>query len=143
MHTRTFSLKRIMVLALTILFSSLSFAEVVVIVHPDNSASISAKNVQRIFLGKEKKFPDGKETLPVNQASGAPARDAFDNKILGRSSTQVSAYWSKLVFTGKGIPPKEVDNDQAVIDIVANNPNAIGYVDSSAATGAVKVVNVN
>ncbi len=129
-------------LALTF-FSVSSFADVVVIVHPSNSATLSAKNVQRIFLGKEKKFPDGKETIPVNQISDAAPRGTFDSNVLGRSTTQVSAYWSKLVFTGKGIPPKEVDNDSAMIEIVANNPNAIGYIDSSAVNSSVKVIPVN
>ena len=135
--------KRFVIVLVVTLFSHIAFAEVVVIVHPDNSAELSAKKIQRIFLGKEKKFSDGKETIPINQKSDAAARSEFDSGILGRSTTQVSAYWSKLVFTGKGIPPKEVDNDSAVIEIVANNPNAIGYVDAGADTGAVKKISLN
>lgn len=135
--------KRFVLFFVLSLFSITSFAEVVVIVHPSNSANLSAKNVQRIFLGKEKKFPGGGETIPINQISDSAVRSDFDSSLLGRSTTQVSAYWSKLVFTGKGIPPKEVDNDAAVIEIVANNPSAIGYVEASAADGSVKVVPVN
>jgi hypothetical protein len=59
---------------------------------------------------------------------------------LGRSSSQVSAYWSKLVFTGKGIPPKEVADDAAVVDLVSKNPSVIGYIDKASVTDAVKVV---
>ncbi|WJG08798.1 phosphate ABC transporter substrate-binding protein [Aliiglaciecola sp. LCG003] len=128
---------------LTTLFSSLSFAAAVVVVHPDNNAALSVKDVQRIFLGKEKKFSDGKETLPINQAESSAIRAEFDSELLGRSSTQVAAYWSKLVFTGKGIPPKEVNDDAAVLDIIMNNKNAIGYIDESAVTNGVKVVPLN
>lgn len=138
---RLFNLR--MWICFALLIPGYAFSAIVVVVHPDNSAAISSKNVQRIFLGKEKKFADGKETLPINQVSGAGARDTFDNEVLGRSSTQISAYWSKLVFTGKGIPPKEVDSDAAVIDIVASNPNAIGYVDEAAANASVKVITLN
>jgi len=60
--------------------------------------------------------------------------------LLGRSSSQVSAYWSKLVFTGKGIPPKEVSNDAQVIDLVAKNPSVIGYIDKASVTDAVKEI---
>ncbi|MGS2721672.1 phosphate ABC transporter substrate-binding protein [Paraglaciecola aestuariivivens] len=123
--------------------SFFSYAELVIVVHPSNDAEISKKSVQRIFLGKEKKFSNGKEALPVNQTTANALRSSFDTDTLGRSSTQIAAYWSKLVFTGKGIPPKELDNDAAVLDIVANNQNAIGYIDSGSVTDAVKVVSLN
>jgi ABC-type phosphate transport system substrate-binding protein len=118
-------------------------AEVVVVVHPCNDAALSKKAVQQIFLGKEKKFSDGKEVLPVNQAPSSVVRSAFDTDTLGRSSIQITAYWSKLVFTGKGIPPKELDNDAAVMAIVADNQNTIGYVDSASISDAVKVISLN
>jgi ABC-type phosphate transport system substrate-binding protein len=70
-------------------------------------------------------------------------RRSFDTVTLGRSSTQIAAYWPKLVFTGKGIPLKELDNDAAVLAIAADNPNAIGYVDSTSVSGAVKVISLN
>ncbi|MFT2090016.1 phosphate ABC transporter substrate-binding protein [Paraglaciecola sp. 2405UD69-4] len=135
--------KAITGVALGCTISLSSFAEVVVIVHPSNNATFSQKAVQRIYLGKEKKFSDGKEALPVNQVPSSAARESFDSDTLGRSTNQVAAYWSKLVFTGKGIPPKELDNDSAVISIVAENPNAIGYVDSASVTGTVKAVSLN
>ena len=136
-------IRKIAVAAVMVMFSASAFAEVVVIVHPSNSSAINAKNVQRIFLGKEKKFANGSAVTPINQASGAAVRGEFDTSVLGRSSTQVSAYWSKLVFTGKGIPPKEVADDAAVVAAVAADATAIGYVDSSAVTGDVKAVPLN
>jgi hypothetical protein len=59
---------------------------------------------------------------------------------VGKSSSQLNAYWSKLVFTGKGTPPEKLTTDQAVIDFVAANGNAIGYVDSAKVTDKVKVI---
>ena len=126
--------------------STMSFtasAELVLVVHPSNDAGIDVKSAQRIFLGKENKFSNGKEAIPINQAPDSPNRATFDTDALGRSSTQVAAYWSKLVFTGKGIPPKEVGNDSEVLAIVANNQNAIGYVDSASVTNAVKAIPLN
>lgn len=142
MNIKTFS-KTLTGVAFGCAISLSAFAEVVVIVHPSNDASFSQKAVQRIYLGKEKKFSDGNEVLPINQAPSSSVRESFDSDTLGRSTTQVAAYWSKLVFTGKGIPPKELDSDAAVIAIVAENPNAIGYIDSASVTGAVKAVSLN
>ena len=52
----------------------------------------------------------------------------------------MKSYWSKQIFTGKGTPPKEVGNDASVLDLVANNKNAIGYVDAAQVSDGVKVV---
>lgn len=130
-------------IAVSFIMSLPTFAEVVVIVHPSNSAALDAKTVQRIFLGKAKQYSDGTEALPINQTNGSASRSSFDQDLLGRSSNQVSAYWSKQVFTGQGVPPKEVADDAAVIAIIAKNENAIGYADKSAVTGDVKVVTLN
>ncbi|MFW8589955.1 phosphate ABC transporter substrate-binding protein [Glaciecola sp. 2405UD65-10] len=120
--------------------AQVAYAEIVVVVHPSNSNAIDSKLVQRIYLGKEDKFADGTETIAVNQNVDTSIRQTFDESIVGRSSSQIAAYWSKLVFTGKGIPPKEVASDAEVIDLVSKNPNVIGYIDSASVTGDVKVV---
>jgi ABC-type phosphate transport system substrate-binding protein len=142
MNVKTFS-KTLTGIAVGCSISLFSLADIVVVVHPSNNAELDIKSVQRIFLGKEKKFSNGKEALPVNQVPSSAARSTFDTDTLGRSSTQIAAYWSKLVFTGKGIPPKELDNNEAVLAIVADNPNAIGYLDSASVSGAVKVISLN
>lgn len=121
--------------------SSLCIADVVVIVHP--SAGVSAltdDDVSRIFLGKSKSFPSGGQALPMNQNEGSAIRDKFIRIVCKKSPSQYKAYWSQLVFTGKGTLPKDVGGDTAVKALVAANPNMIGYVDSSAVDNTVKVV---
>lgn len=142
MHLKTFYKFAIVTsIGYSVAFSSL--AEVVLVVHPDNNSELSKQSVKRLFLGKTNKFADGKEALPINQVPSSTVRNTFDSGTLGRNSSQVSAHWSKLVFTGKGIPPKEVENDAAVIAIVADNKSAVGYVDSGAVTAAVKATPLN
>lgn len=137
-------MKRIIGAALiSALYSSLSMAEVVVVVHPENTASLSKKTVQRIFLGKVTEFSTGQITTVVNQTPGEAARTEFDQSVLDRSTAQVTAKWSKLVFTGRGIMPSEVDSDAEVIELIKQNKNAIGYIDSSAVSEDVKVVNLD
>jgi ABC-type phosphate transport system substrate-binding protein len=133
-------LKKITLCAALLFASSAALAELTIVVNPANSNDLDAKKVQRIFLGKDKKFPDGSEVLAVNLSADSTTRNTFDETVLGRNSSQVSAYWSKLVFTGKGIPPKEVNSDAEVIDLVSKNPSVIGYVDSSSLTDAVKAI---
>jgi ABC-type phosphate transport system substrate-binding protein len=121
--------------------SALSMAEIAVIVNPASGVtSLTEDDVSRIFLGKSKAFPNGSSAVPVNQDEGAPARDKFNEAVCKKNSSQYKAYWSQLVFTGKGTPPKDGGNDAAVKTLVAGNPAMIGYVDASAVDASVKVV---
>lgn len=134
-------LKRIIIVVLTALWcTSLTAAELSVIVHPANNASLDEAEIARIFTGRSGTFADGRTAVPVNLSEKVVTRASFDEKVLGRSSSQVKAYWSKLLFTGKGTPPKEVDTDQEVIELVKSNPNIIGYIATENVTDDVKPV---
>ena len=133
-------MKNLIILTL-ILFASCSLSAAVdVVVHPSNANAIDAGEIKKIFTGKSKSFADGTKALPLTQADGNPATDEFNQNVLNKSSSQLKAYWSKLVFTGKGTPPKEAANDAEVVSLVASNPNLIGFVTQGAADGSVKVV---
>ncbi|MEO2266260.1 phosphate ABC transporter substrate-binding protein [Pseudoalteromonas sp. YIC-656] len=127
-----------LITTLALVLSTSAFADISVITHPSNSGA-DADTVKKIYLGKAKSFADGSSAKPVNQ-DGNAVFDEFNDKVLGKSSAQLNAHWSKLVFTGKGTPPDKLANDQAVIEFVANNPGAVGYVSSSNVTGDVKVI---
>lgn len=128
-------------IALTFLVTALANAEVAVIVSASNANSaLDQDTISRVFLGKTSNFPDGSQAIPVDQNEGSASREAFNDKVLGKSSSQLKAYWSRLIFTGKGTPPKESGSDADIKNLVAKNPNLIGYVDSSVVDSSVKVV---
>lgn len=132
-----------MIRIMALLVIALSFsvhAEISVIVNPANANAVSADDLNRLFLGRASSFADGSKATPLNLAEGQVSRDEFDSKVLNRSSAQLKAYWSKLVFTGKGTPPKELADDAAVKAAVAADASAIGYISSGSVDGSVKVV---
>lgn len=122
-----------------LLFSTVASAEIAVIVHPSNANELDKNVITRIYTGKAKSFPNGEQAVPVNQADGNTT-DAFNKSVLNKSTSQLRAYWSKLIFTGKGAPPKVVDSEAEILQLVATNPNIIGYVDAGSVDGSVKVV---
>lgn len=130
---------KIALLASTLSVSS-AWADISVVINPANTNAVSADDLNRLFLGRASSFADGSKATPLNMAEGQAARDEFDNKVLSRSSAQLKAYWSKLVFTGKGTPPKELADDAAVKAAVAADSSAIGYISSASVDGSVKVV---
>jgi len=125
---------------LFVLVSHCSFADIAVVVHPSNSATIDSSAVSLLFLGKLKSFPGGSQAIPITQIETNSVATEFNKKVLRKSSSQLKAYWSKLVFTGKGTPPRSMTNDSEVISLISTNPNLIGYVDASAVDDRVKVV---
>ncbi|MDI4670818.1 phosphate ABC transporter substrate-binding protein [Pseudoalteromonas shioyasakiensis] len=132
-------MKKLLIATAMTLCSHAAFADVAVIVNPANGNAIDEGTIKKIYLGKTKSFDDGTKVNPVNQ-DGNSVSDEFNDKVVGKSSSQLNAYWSKLVFTGKGTPPEKLANDQAVIDFVAANGDAIGYIDAAKVTDKVKVV---
>ncbi len=126
--------------SLSLIVSAAAFSGVAVVVHPNNGNALSEDDITRIFLGKKKSFPDGSEAIPLDQEEGSATRDSFVSTVLKKNAQQIKAYWAQLLFTGKGTPPKAVPSDAAVKKLVSENPNLIGYIDSSQVDGSVKVV---
>lgn len=133
--------KRILLTAFaTVLFAQAAHAEIAVVVHPSNNNALDEATISKIYLGREKSFADGTSVIPVSQGETAPVTAEFNDKVLKKTGSQLKAYWSKLVFTGKGTPPKEATSDEDVMNLVSSNPSLVGYVDASKVNSSVKVI---
>ncbi|MFL6711160.1 MAG: hypothetical protein ACJ8HI_23415 [Massilia sp.] len=111
-----------------------AMAEVVAVVGAKSpAASMSNEQVAQFFLGKSTTM------TPIDQPEGA-LRNEFYKKVADKDASQAKALWSKLVFTGKATPPKEVATSADVKKAVAADPKAIGYIEKSAVDATVKVV---
>ena len=118
-----------------------AFAEMVVVVSAKSSvATLTSNQVADIFLGKSNKFPSGEPAIPIDQRENSEIRDEFYTIVAGKSAAQVKAYWSKIIFSGKGQPPKNVGDSAAVKKLIADNPNVIGYIDKTAIDSSVKII---
>ena len=127
-------------LALAI-YSSATHAEVVVIVSAKSTIKqLTAKQVSNIFLGKSKVFPNGNVAVPIDQTEDNPSKDEFYLKIVNKSPAQLSAYWAQVIFTGNGFPPMFLSGEIAVRRAVADNLNAIGYIERSAVDSRVRII---
>jgi ABC-type phosphate transport system substrate-binding protein len=116
-------------------------ADVVAVVSAKNPVTALSKNqVMDIFLGKTSRFPDGSQAVPIDQVEGAAARDAFYASFAGKSPAQLKAHWSKIIFTGRGQPPREVANSIEVRKFIVDNPNVIGYIEQDMVDGSVRAM---
>lgn len=134
-------IKTMAVAASAIMLASVSQAEIAIIVNNSVSVpSISADVAANIFLGKVNELPGGIRMVPIDQEDGQKAHAEFYSKVVKKDAAQLNAYWSRLIFTGKGEPPKKMADNGDVLALVAANPNIIGYVDASAVNSTVKVL---
>jgi ABC-type phosphate transport system substrate-binding protein len=116
-------------------------ADLVVIVSARNPvATLRADQVAAIFLGQSVRFPDGAEAVPLDLRIGTPMRDEFYVRVTNKTPALLKAHWSKMVFTGRGQPPAELPDSAAVRRKVADDPEAIGYIERSALDASVHPV---
>jgi ABC-type phosphate transport system substrate-binding protein len=139
----TFS-KQIKKLSLAVVVMLMTFtteAQVVVVVSPQSPVDqLSQDQVTNIFLGKTTRMPDGELVVPVDQDEAAAIRNEFYIKLANKTPAQLKAYWSKLIFTGRGRPPKEMANSREVKHAIINRPETIGYIAAGEVDGTVKVI---
>ena len=118
-----------------------TMADVVAVVSAKSAVvALNKSQLADIFLGRVARFPNGVRAVPIDQADGSVARDEFYLRLAGKSAAQLRAYWSKILFTGRGQPPLAVANSDEVKRRLIGNPAAIGYIESNRVDGSVRVV---
>jgi ABC-type phosphate transport system substrate-binding protein len=102
--------------------------------------ALRADQVAAIFLGQAPRFPNGAVATALDQPIGSPERDGFYLRLAGKTPALLKAHWSKMVFTGRGQPPRELPGSAAVRKAVAEDPGLIGYIERAALDPSVRQV---
>lgn len=114
-----------------------------VIVNPENRiGEVDRKFLADAFLKRTTRWNHLELIRPVDLRPDSTARKAFSEEILRRSVGAVRNYWQQLVFSGRDVPPPELNTDEDVIKYVLKFPAAIGYVSAAADLQGAKVLNV-
>jgi ABC-type phosphate transport system substrate-binding protein len=117
-------------------------AQVVVIANPSvKSADVAKNDLRDVFTGAASSFKDGSHVTPVLLKSGA-AHEEFLSSYIGKNDTAFRASWRSLVFSGQATMPKSLDSDAAMVEYVAHNPGAVGYIGKATPHEGVKVLAV-
>ena len=117
-------------------------ADVVAVVSSKSAiTALSIDQVADIFLGRLSHFPNGALAVPIDLNDGSLERDRFYAKVARKTPAQIKSYWSKIIFTGRGQPPKTVPSDADMKKYIAANVAAIGYIEESMVDASVRVLN--
>jgi ABC-type phosphate transport system substrate-binding protein len=113
--------------------------ELVVIVHPANTASVSPSDLENIFLLKRRRWAGGPPILPFNYPPTSPLRRSFDRQVLRFSHDQAARYWlDQRIRTGLRAP-RQVSDPALAVKLVARIPGAIAYVPAELVDRQVRV----
>ncbi len=138
--------KLFLIFCICVIFSLRAVADIVVIINSNNTAVWEPEavrtEVKSIFLGAKEKFSNGNNAKPIDQSEGKGIRKEFYLKIANKDETAMNIYWSNLIFTGNGRPPKILPDDSSVKKFVNENISGIGYIDASSVDNTVKVLEV-
>lgn len=130
-------MKKVLSLLLMLFLPINAIADLVLIAHlhaPVNT--ISRDEAINIYMGRLRRFPAGESVQPVD----GPDKAQFYRLLVNKELADIHTYWARLVFSGRTSPPRSFDQSSAVVDYVATNPDAIGYVQRAELNPKVKVI---
>jgi len=125
----------------SMLVAARSQAQVIVIANPSvKTSEVSKNDLKDVFTGASTSLGGG-SVVPILLKSGS-AHEEFLQAYIGKNDTAYRAGWRSLVFSGQATMPKSLDGDGAVVEFVAHNAGAIGYIGKASAHEGVKVLAV-
>jgi ABC-type phosphate transport system substrate-binding protein len=128
-----------MLVTLASIFTVQAKAQVIVIANPSvKTSEVSKNDLKDVFTGASTSIAGG-NVVPILLKAGT-AHEEFLQAYIGKNDTAYRAGWRSLVFSGQATMPKSLDGDAAVVEFVAHNSGAIGYIGKASAHEGVKVL---
>ncbi len=126
---------------LLLLAANAAQADLVLVTSASNSAfaRLSIKEAEQLYLGHRTTLADGTPVLLIDLPAGTD-RDHFYHMLTGKNPNQTRAYWSRQVFTGRALPPREAGSINQARQWIATTPGMIGYLPDSALDDSVSVL---
>jgi ABC-type phosphate transport system substrate-binding protein len=107
--------------------------EFTVVVNAENPTTrLTSEMLTKYFLNRSARWGHGPEIAPVDQSAKSAIRDLFTRRVMGRTVDSVVNHWKERMMGAREAPPPVKGSDSAVIEYVAKNKNAIGYVTPAA-----------
>lgn len=128
-------------LAALIIFLPLQvMAEVVVVVGKDSPiSSLSESQLRQLYLEGSGRI-GGISVKALDLPEDNRARKDFYQEAVGKTPAQMKSYWARMIFTGRGAPPRMVSGNRAMQVMLENNPELIGYLPGDQVSSGLKVL---
>lgn len=112
-----------------------------IIVNKDNPVTrLSVSEAKLYYLRKiKKRWPQlNKNIRPADRKRKCSERDAFYQNVLGMTDNEVEQYFVNKQIQNAERPQDKFSSEEEMIDFVADEPGAIGYIKASSITPEVR-----
>ncbi|EIC23171.1 hypothetical protein Thi970DRAFT_00824 [Thiorhodovibrio frisius] len=114
-----------------------------VIVNSDVHLDAIDRNFARLLITmRMPQWPDKRPVTVFVLPDNNPVHESFAKRVLEVYPYQLRRTWDRQVFSGTGQAPRQVANEQEMIERVSQTAGAVGYVSSPPDTDLVKVLEV-
>lgn len=121
--------------------ATLARAELVVVAHPDSGIKeMTRDELINIYLGRFRRLASGLVAEPIDAPADSPVRALFYQQLVGKSLSEINAYWARLVFSGKTRPPQSSLSTDEAVKRVSHQLAALTYLPREQVDGRVRIV---
>ena len=131
-------MKSILVVSFLLLTGFAQAGIVVVVSKNSDLGGLTRNEVRQIFNGQLNRVGEI-SVKPLDLPVAASQREVFYQQVMGKSVEQMKSYWARMIFTGRGMPPREVSSDREMTLLVGSDRKFIGYMDEADVTSDLKV----
>lgn len=96
---------------------------VLVVANLDDPIQLSREQVRNLYMGAS----IGWQLTPLALKPSNHLRSMFNVQVMGLSEVRIQSYWAQMRFTGRSRPPQEVDDEDALLERLLQQPRAVGY----------------
>ena len=127
---------RVLILLVALSFGQAARAQGVVLVsaRAGGIPELDRETAAQHYLGRRTSLPDGRSARLLDLPAG-PERDLFYERLTAKNPSQIRAYWSRMVFTGRAHPPHEANDQEDALRRVLTDPSALAYLPAASVVG--------
>ncbi|MCB1946077.1 MAG: hypothetical protein H6946_09990 [Thauera sp.] len=127
---------RVLILLVALSFGQAARAQGVVLVsaRAGGIPELDRETAAQLYLGRRTSLPDGRSARLLDLPAG-PERDLFYERLTAKNPSQIRAYWSRMVFTGRAHPPHEANDQEDALRRVLTDPSALAYLPAASVVG--------
>lgn len=103
---------------------------------------LSSSHIRRIFTVRHRQWANDLPIKVFVLAKNSNTHKSFCLQKLEVFPYQLEKIWGKLLFSGLGEPPRVLNDEQHMIEMIRTTPGAIGYVDYLPKDSGVKTMTV-
>jgi len=101
--------------------------------------SLSQNEIKNIFMLKKRSIEE--EPVNVLDSLDKETYAVFIKEYLNKSSRKMKVYWTRMLFTGKKIPPKKLSIDE-LNSLDTNNSCYLSYVEEDKKPKNWSIINI-